>query len=341
VFREQLELLGFEETRRRVLLSGASPAEQARLLRRIESTQELLTELPSAEDIAFMHSGLCQTCLPHSKPESNRDVWQRRSGRFSLTVQPGILEHKKPAGRKAITEAEKEALWVGIPYGPKARLILIYLQSEGLKSRTVSMGASMSAWIRSLGLAVTGGSRGTIAAVREQVLRIARCSFTLQWAAIDGNGGEVLNVTDTRIVDDLSLWTGAEDSSKWSAVVELSERFHTHLKEHAVPLDRRAVAELSGNSLALDLYALFAYRLPRLQKDTLLRWTHLQEQLGCDYPNTRTLAFKVKQTLGQVMDAYPNAKVELSAQGLLLKPSAPAVPKTAVVVRGLALVGKS
>src|SRR5215213_426761 len=159
-----------------VLLSGASPAEQARLLRRIESTQELLTELPSAEDIAFMHSGLCQTCLTHSKPESNRDVWQRRSGRFSLTVQPGILEQKKLAGRKAITEAEKEALWVGIPYGPKARLILIYLQSEGLKSRTVSMGASMSAWIRSLGLAVTGGSRGTIAAVREQVLRIARCS---------------------------------------------------------------------------------------------------------------------------------------------------------------------
>ena len=66
MFREQLELLGFEETRRRILLSGASPAEQARLLRRIESTQELLTELPSAEDIAFMYSGLCQTCLPHS-----------------------------------------------------------------------------------------------------------------------------------------------------------------------------------------------------------------------------------------------------------------------------------
>jgi hypothetical protein len=225
-----------------------------------------------------------------------------------------------------------------VPYGSKARLILIYLQTEGLKARTVNMGASMSAWIRSLGLPVTGGARGTIPAVREQVLRIARCSFTLQWTELDGTGGSVLNVTDTRIVDDMALWSGAEDSTKWSAVVELSERFHEHLKEHAVPLDQRAVAQLSGNSLALDLYALFAYRLPRVKSDTLLRWTHLQEQLGADYPSARTLAFKVKQTLGQVLDVYPAARVEVSPHGLLLKTSKPAVPRTVVQVKGLRLI---
>ena len=42
-----------------------------------------------------------------------------------------------------------------------------------LEDRTVSLGPSMSAWIRSLGLPVTGGPRGTIQAIREQSLRIA------------------------------------------------------------------------------------------------------------------------------------------------------------------------
>src|SRR3712207_7587267 len=53
-----------------------------------------------------------------------------------------------------------------------------------------SLGPSMSAWIRSLGLPVTGGPRGTIQAIREQSLRIARCEFTLQWTARSENGGD-------------------------------------------------------------------------------------------------------------------------------------------------------
>jgi hypothetical protein len=30
----------------------------------------------------------------------------------------------------------------------------------------------------------------------------------------------------------------------------------------------------------LDIYALLAYRLPRLQREVHLRWTALQEQIG-------------------------------------------------------------
>ena len=53
---------------------------------------------------------------------------------------------------------------VGVPYGSHARLIMLHLQSEGLKSRTVSLGPSLSAFLRSLGLPVSGGPRGSIVA---------------------------------------------------------------------------------------------------------------------------------------------------------------------------------
>jgi len=124
----------------------------------------MLSALPAAEDLAFLHSGLAQTCLPHSRPADDRGVWRRQSGRFSLLVQPGVIDDGRGVRH------------VGVPYGSRARLIMLHLQSEGLKSRTVSLGPTLSAFLRSLGLPVSGGPRGSIVAIREQSMRIARSS---------------------------------------------------------------------------------------------------------------------------------------------------------------------
>jgi hypothetical protein len=60
--------------------------------------------------------------------------------------------------------------------------------------------------------------------VKEQFSRIAGCSFTLKW-----DGGDVMDVSNTHIVDDATLWRMS--SHEWSATVELSERFHQHLRQ--------------------------------------------------------------------------------------------------------------
>ena len=318
---DQLDMLGFDETMRRATGEGATPREQARIRRRVETTHEMLSELPSDNDLSFLHSGLCQTSLPHSRPAVDHDPWARRSGRFSLMVQPGLIDG--PTGPR----------YVGVPYGPKARLILIHLQTEGLKSRTVNMGASLSAFLRSLGLAVTGGQRGTIAAVREQSLRIARCNFTMQWTEGDGQSERTM-ISDARIVDRLELWQA--DGGTWADTVELSPHFHAHLKEHAVPLDKRGLAHLSGNSLGLDLYALMAYRLPRLDRSVHIRWTALQQQIGSNEGSMKSLAQRVREAMPDVITAYPQANVEIGPYGMTLKPSLAAVPKTQV--RGMRLM---
>jgi replication initiator protein len=333
---QQLEFLGLEETRRRVATEGATRRERDRLLRRVDVTHALMSELPTPDDLSFLHSGLCQTCLPHSRPISNIAVWRRSSGRFSLIVTPGVVDETPVSTRgRQPTPEEIERMYVGVPYGSKARLILIHLQTEGMRSRTVSLGPTLSAFLRSLGLPVSGGPRGSIQAIREQSLRIARCTFTMQWTDTDADGSERTLISDSKIVDGLELWRSARGED-WTGTVELSARFHEHLREHAVPLDKRGIAHLSGNSLGLDLYALFAYRLPRLPREVHLRWAHLKAQLGAELKETKELARRVREVMPDVVTAYPHANVEATSTGLVLRPSRPAVPKT--TVRGFRLI---
>lgn len=318
----QLEMLGFDETVRRAEADAKTDAERRRMVRRIEVAHELMSELPPKDELSFLHSGLCQTGLPHSRPANNHDIWTRRSGRFSLLIQPGAID------------TETGPQYVGVPYGPKARLILIHLQTEGLKSRKVNLGSSFSAFMRSMGLAVTGGKRGSIGAVREQSLRIAQCSFTMQWTESESAGDRTV-IANSRIVDQFEFWRA---SGEWHEIVELSERFHAHLCEHAVPLDKRGIAHLAANSLGLDLYALFAYRLPRLDRPVHLRWAMLQAQMGSNEKTLKSLGQRIREVMPDVLTAYPHANVEVTAHGLMLKPSKAAVPHTNV--RGFRVVAE-
>jgi len=323
----QLMLFGAEALRRTASAID-DPGLRRRELGRIEAASNAMGELAD-DELAFTHSGLCQTCLPHARPDSNDAIWERSSGRFHLMVSPGVVRG-----------ADGRAARVGVPYGTRARLIMIFLQTEGVRGRTVNLGPSMSAWIRSLGLPVTGGPRGTIQAIREQSLRIARCEFTLQWnaPASSPGGGEQMIIRDQRLVSGLSLWQGQEDGEGpgWSATVELTSEFHEHLRQHAVPLARDAIAHLKDNSLGLDLYTLLAYRLQRLERPLLLRWQALAAQVGSDTTRVSHLAQRVKAVLPDVLAVYPDAEVEVVHHGLKLMPSRPPVPKT--LVRGLRLI---
>jgi len=327
----QLEIFGLEGIKRQAELASTRSV-RGRMLRRIDTTHNLLTALPTSDDLAFNHSGLCQTFLPHSKLASNTTVWKRQSGRFTLMVAPGVLS--KSNDPRSSNNDDND--YVGVPYGTKARLIMFHLQTEGLKSRTVSLGKNLSAFLRSLGLSGSGGPRGSITQVREQCMRIARCTFTLQWTQVDANGDQRTLVADTKIVDGLEMWNAAADD--WSATVELGEKFHSHLIEHAVPLDKRSISLLSGNSLGLDLYALFAYRLPKLRADLHVSWQMLQEQIGSEYSENKLLARKVREVMPQVKLAYPHANVDVGRYGILMKPSKPSVPKS--MINGFRLIDK-
>lgn len=320
----QLALFGSDELKRQAELIP-DMRRRMRELNLIEAASSVLGEI-SPEDLAFQHSGLCQTFLPHVRPASNDLIWQRSAGRFHLMVSPGVIR-----------DASGQAKRVGVPFGPRARLIMIFLQSEGVKSRTVSMGKTMSAWIRSLNLPVTGGPRGTMQSVQDQALRIARCEFTMQWDAATKDGVQQTIIKDQRLVSGM-MWQGSDNdhAGSWSSEVELSREFHEALREHAVPLPKDAIAFLQNNSLGLDLYALFAYRLPRLQRPLLLTWKMLATQTGSEAVRPSHLSQRCKKELPDVLAVYPHADVRHHRNGLMLHPSRPPVPKT--MVNGFRLI---
>ena len=136
----------------------------------------------------------------------------------------------------------------------------------------------------------------------------------MQW---DAEGGERTIIADTNIVEGMNLWSPT--SENWSGEVQLSQRFHDHLREHAVPLDRRGIALLSDNSLGLDLYALFAYRLPRLKLPLKLTWRQLQGQIGSECEPTalarKVLTFYRRSCEHTLMQTFTPSHSKAACQG--------------------------
>jgi hypothetical protein len=276
------------------------------------------------EEVSFLHAGFCMAALPHRCPRNDCEPWIRANGRFKLAVWPGRM-----------LRADGGWAEVGVPYGTKARLILLYLMTAAIqtRSRCVPMERSMSAWLRKIGLPVTGGARGTIRPVREQALRISRCSLTLRLDEDDGRA----SLHDRRMVDGLHLWA-ADESEEWPEYVELTEAFYEHLLEHAVPLDEQAIARLKGSSLALDLYVWLCYRLPRLERPARLSFAQLVPQFGSQIRSVASFAQNLREALLDVVAVYPGARVELVPGGIELYPAPPAVHPARVAGRGLRLL---
>jgi hypothetical protein len=82
----------------------------------------------------------------------------------------------------------------------------------------------------------------------------------------------------------------------------LSDEYFNSLAKHAVPLDARAVAMLSGSSMALDAYVWLAQRLHRLVpgKPQFIPWTALHEQFGQGFARIRDFRRQFLHTLTQV-----------------------------------------
>src|SRR3954468_11883318 len=116
----------------------------------------------------YSYSGLCLTSLPHRKL-ADEQAWERTVGPLTLIIEPGRIK---------LGEGPSKLL--GVPYGARARLILIYLQTQAVltNSREVSLGRSMREWMGRMGLSV-GGETAT--ALREQARRIATCTMRFSW----------------------------------------------------------------------------------------------------------------------------------------------------------------
>lgn len=282
-----------------------------RMERLIEASISIKTYPP--EQIDFLHTVSCQCGLPYRNPGDDVREWDRKQGFATLRIEAG----------SAFDPQTRDYVKLGLPYGEKARLVLINLASEAIRTSSpiIDVHDSMTAFARNLGLATTGPQ---LRSLKEQIARLA--SATVRFGMVrDGRAMQV----NSQFINAFDLWypTDAGQKMLWPSTVRLGDQFYDSLSNHAVPLDHRAIAAIAHSSLALDIYVWLAQRLHRIAvgKPQFVDWVSLQEQFGQDYDRIRDFRRGFLETLRQVKVVYPDARFDTDYRGMTLENSPPPV----------------
>ena len=271
----------------------------------VEAAYQVMSE--EADKLGFTYSGFALTSLPH-KPQKE-SIWRREGHNLTMLVQSGV---------------DRSGATLGVPYGSYARFILLFLQSQAIKtsSREIELGRSMRVWLGNMGLSI-GGT--TYRMVNEQARRISGCTLTFY---ADRENKEVMRRGG--FVDGaITLADVASDQpSLWQERVLLNEEFYRALQSHPVPLSEAALRAIGPRSMVLDIYIWLAYRLHALKSDVDVSWPSLFAQFGAGYGRLRDFRAGFTGGLDMALAVYPEAQVSVGEKGITLRPSRPAIGRS-------------
>ena len=279
-----------------------TPADEALI------SEALAIEAEAAADagaLGYLARCMVQATMPHRKVEGTH--FERKNGSFTLTMMA-------PADP-------------GLPYGSVPRLLLAWLSTEAVRtrSREIELGDSMSAFMREIGLVPTGGRWGSITRLKNQTARLFACTVN----AIYKEGGRT-GILNRSVADRAVLWWDAKDpaqAAQWRSKVILSEPFFNEILDRPVPVDQRALKALKQSPLALDTYAWLTYRASYMTKASTVPWEALAAQFGSDYAELRFFRRAFLSELRKVTAVYPGTAFEASDKGLTVKPGKPHVQR--------------
>lgn len=272
-----------------------------------------------SSDIRHMHVGLALCGLPYKRPKNDKANYVREYGRNSLAVQPGFL--KNPHTGKMEEQ--------GIPYGAKARLILLYVCSKALKekSASITLPDSLSDFLTELGFPVTGGDKGTLKPFKEQMQRVFSARYVMGFW-----DGERSITKPQELAEEYEIWTtsSADQPMLWKTRLTLAPRFYESLTKHALPLNIKALQLFQHSARQMDVIMWLAYRLRSISTPLHITWQQLFEQFGT--PTTAgTESPKYKRALldfradfrkdiADILTAFPNLPLSVSQTGLKISP---------------------
>lgn len=268
----------------------------------------------SRNDLGFSSRIFVQCSLPHRDPGNELDVWTRVNGNLCISIQP----------KRYIKDGEK--ICVGYPYGNIPRLILLYVCTQAVftKSPEISLGNSLSDFMRQINLEATGGRAGTIGRFKDQFRRLfaSNIDFTQDL------GEETLDIK-ANLARTIQMWWDTkhpEQPNLFESYIILTEDFFNEIMTYPVPLDMGVISAIKQSPLALDLYTWLTHRVVSINKPTRVSWAALSGQVGSDYTNQENFVVKTKEALRKVYSLWPELNIEEVRGGIILKPSKPSVP---------------
>ena len=287
---------------------GSVSGKSAKLINAALEIQE--TSARDAGAVCYVMSLMAQVSLPHRDPKTRRYV--RRNGNIQFFLDD-------PTG-------------IGLPYGSIPRLVLVWVTTEAFnkKSKELILGDSINQYLRKLKIKPSGGKRGSITRVLNQIERLFNSTLTIR---IEDSQGQGYITRHARIVYEFSLWTDRDPNQTplWENAITLTDEFYKEIIAHPVPLDMRALQVLKQSPIALDYYMWRTYRNSYLKKETTISWKQLQLQFGAGYANDKRGLNNFQQAFmreqKRVVRLYPGAAVRKVRGRVVLVPHKPSVPK--------------
>ncbi len=263
-------------------------------------------------DLGFMARLMALCSMPRSNP-GDRWKYVRRNGPYELIMISG--------GKTKL------------PFGNLPRLLLAWVCTEAVRtqSRELVLGASLSEFMRKLGIHTQSGGRGGVRTrLRNQMKRLFHCTVSLIYE--DKNG---MASVSSLVADRTELWWNERKPDErvlWDSKIELGEKFFNEIINHPIPLDLNTLTALKRSPLGLDLYLWLAYRMFSLRAPLRLSWRQLYRQFGTDPAKAndhyivRDFRTDCLRELKKIKIAWPGLNYSTAKGVLILYPSKPAVP---------------
>ncbi len=258
--------------------------QQEKLLQaREQTTDELQHEL------GFVCRMMAIASMPHSKVSGH--VHQRKTNNLTLSI----------------VSAEEGC----IPYGIYPRLILAWLISEVIKtkSREIELGSSMTQFMKKVGISATGGKEGTIKRLKKQLRYLFSASISFQYEDNTQWRMQQMHVTEGTHFFWEEDFQAKNKNGIFKQKIKIGDALFQEIMQAPIPVDVNAINALKDSSLALDIYFWLTYRFSYLGKTTVIPFEKLQLQFGAGYGNTKSGRYNFKMKfLTQLQKKLANLK---------------------------------
>ena len=277
---------------------------------RFDQVHQLVSASEGDPDLGFMARMMVLCSLPRTNP-GNRHQYKRQNGPYTLYMF---------AGRDKL------------PYGNLPRLLLAWVSTEAVRtqSREISLGRSLSGFMRKLGMEDRSGSpRGDRTRLRNQMKRLFGCSVSLIY-----EDERVTASMTSPVASRAEFWWNERKPDEpvlFNSKIRLGEDLFNEIISHPVPLDMNTLKALKRSALGLDLYLWLVYRTFALRAPLRLTWRQLYQQFDANPVKAphkwavQNFRIKVLRELKKIKLAWLGLNYTTAPGLLILHPSTPAI----------------
>lgn len=273
-------------------------------------------ELIRPEDIAYTHSLFLQCFMPIRHNAKNQQRWETGNRNAKLVIRAGeLVKPNSPGSFKQCS----------VPAGPKARLILAYINDYAYRQKTpvIPLGKNLHQAMNRMDVSVSGQNAKEL---QRELENLAAAEMVLGVWTADGSAHQ----EQTKIARRMSFWIDKDpkQGTLWQPEMILSQEYYESLQgSHMAPLHWPAYIALQMKPRAMDVFAFLQYRLRNPMKaPVILHASLLHAMFGKDIKLLKHFWPRFLDALKDALNLYPSARIEILNDAIKLWNSPALIP---------------